>query len=973
MVSYVKVVFVTFFFFIYCFDGFSQRYNFEQYDIEDGLIQSQVTAIAQDKQRRLWVATLGGLSCFNGNQFINLGKTNGLNSNFILSLTLNKQNNLFIGSERGLSIYNREHFYNFKEAGNWVSKLTTSASGEVYGLSAKNLFKTTGLKTERINITTDTTEMVTALNVDFSGKIWVAVFQHGLYYLQDNKWHAKTTDGQINDLIITDFLIDNYEKDKIWLLTTDGIFIAENGKISSIYSDIIKKGTAITQDKKGNIWLGTNKGAWYINKHQIIHFNAKNGFTDNVVKQIFKDAENNIWLGTDGSGIFKFSSSGYVTFDETQGLQNSIVMSIVNGPRPDEVWLGTYDGLFVHKNNQVKKMVIPSDNEDTKRINFLFKDSQSRVWVGTVGGGLWIYHKNAFKRIDNGDRAMACNAIIEDAAKDIWLSTNFGCFVVDHRTKQISRITKHFGSSLLEIGKDSVITGTQDGAYLVRNKTLVTPLKFKPVAGSSILSMLKSGNYVFFGTADNGLIIWNVATGKLKQLSTRDGLFSDHIYSLLLDKKGVIWIGTGRGINRLSSKDFSLIKNTNENALLVECNQNAILQNQENIWIGTTKGAIVYDNTANPAAASTPYVFINSAGILSQNKKGDQNNLQLTYKEHELNKKITLPYNHNHLNINFTGIYLTNPKTLMYKYRLIGLDTKYSRPSNNSSVNYTALPPGNYTFQVKAITASGLASPNTAAFDFEITPPYYQTAVFKIFIVSIIILLIMLSVYVIINLNERQRKLRLKIKLEEQFKIRKQTAEDFHDDLGNKLTRISVLSEVLNSMMDNNDIEKKAIIQKIKTNVNELYTGTKDILWSLNPKHDTLCELLTHIREFGHEMFNETPIRFEEQTSINDTDRRLSLEVSRNILMIFKEAIHNALKHSKADHIKFIAKISDDILEIRLQDNGAGFDLESAKNGHGINNMNVRASRINGTLNIISNHKGTTIALSVKFKTSKDA
>ncbi|ACU03830.1 ligand-binding sensor domain-containing protein [Pedobacter heparinus] len=953
--------------------AFSQRYNFEHYNIEDGLVQSQVTAITQDKQRRLWIATLGGLSCFNGNQFINFGKTDGLNSNFILSLAVNDQNSLFIGSGRGLSAYNGFSFYHYKETNNWTDMLVAGTGNMVYGLSDRHLFKTNRSATERVNISRDTAEMVTTLTTDQGGKIWAAVYTHGIYSLEGNKWQAKITGAAVKNLVVTGLLIDKFVKDKIWLLTTTGIFLSEHGKLLSRYAGKIKKATAILQDEKGNIWLGTNKGAWYISTDHEIYFNAKNGFTDNVVKQIFRDAENNIWFGTDGSGIYRFNSNGYVTFDESQGLQNNIVMSIVNGPKPDEIWLGTYDGLFSQQNNQIRRISIPSDNEDTKRINVLLKDSKNDIWVGTVGGGLWLYHKNRFKRIDHESRGIACNAIMEDRDHNIWLSTNTGCFMVDNLSKKISRISPRFGSSLLEIGKDSIITGTQNGAYLVNHKKEIKRLKFRLIEGSSILAMLKNGPDVFFGTADNGLIIWDTVTGKVKQLSTKNGLFSDHIYSLLLDKRGTIWIGTGRGINRLNSKDHSLIKGNDGNALLVECNQNAILEKDDKIWIGTTKGAIVHYNKISPSVAGTPYVFINSAGVLSQNKKGDQNNLQITYKERELNQEITLPYDHNHLNINFTGIYLTNPKALMYTYRLIGLDTTYSKPAANSSINYTALPPGKYTFQVKALTVSGIESGNTAAIQFQITPPYYQTAIFKIFILLVILLLIILSVYVIINLNERQRRLRLKIKLEEQFKIRKQTAEDFHDDLGNKLTRISVLSEVLTSMTDQDDTEKRAIIQKIKTNVNELYTGTKDILWSLNPKHDTLCELLTHIREFGQEMFNGTPILFEEETSLNDTDSRLSLEMSRNILMIFKEAIHNALKHSKADHVKFTAKMAHDVLDIRLDDNGTGFDVASAGNGHGINNMNVRAARINGILNIISNTKGTTIALSVKFKTSKNA
>jgi len=947
--------------------GFAQRYSFEQYDIEDGLVQSQITAITQDKQNRLWIATLGGLSCFNGNQFINLGKTDGLNSNFILSLTLNPEGNLLIGTERGLSVYKNDSLYQYTNLKGWADALTKAASGNVYGISGKNIFKITGTKTAPIYITGDSSEIVTALKTDARGKTWAAVYRHGLYYLDGNTWRKKTLDKQGAELIITNLLNDTLSKDKIWLLTPDGIFIHENGETKRVFADIIKKASAINQDEKGNIWLGTNKGAWFISADRQIHFNAKNGFTDNVVNQIFRDKENNIWLGTDGSGIFKFNSKSYVTYDESQGLLNSIVMSIIGGPEPNEIWLGTYDGIFVHKNNKITRLIIPSDNEDTKRINFLFKDSSGNIWVGTVGGGLWIYKNRTFKRIDRGNQSLACNSILEDRHKNIWISTNFGCFILDGKTKKISQVAQQFGTSLLEISSQIMISGSQNGASLIYHKKKTVPLKFKPIAGSSILSMLKHGDHVLFGTADNGLVIWNITTGRIKQISTKDGLFSDHVYSLLLDKKGVIWIGTGRGINRLKATDFSLLTNTNENALLVECNQNAIFENGDNIWIGTTKGVLVYKNSGNAPAINKPFIFINSVGILAQNKRGGQNAAQVTYKAHEINKCIVLPYDHNHLNIGFTGIFLTNPKAVMYKYMLKGLDDKYSKPNLNSSVNYTALPPGKYTFEVKAVTASGIESDNTASFDLEITPPYYQTTVFKVFILAIIVLLILLSAYIIINLNERQRKLRLKIKLEEQFKIRKQTAEDFHDDIGNKLTRISVLSEVLSSMTDKNDLEKRGIIQKIKTNVNELYIGTKDILWSLNPKNDTPGELLSHIKEFGYEMFDDTAIHFEDETFVNDTEKRLSLEMSRNILMIFKEAINNALKYSKGNQVTFKANMNNDILEIQLQDNGIGFDIASAKNGHGMNNMQVRASRIKGILNITSSTKGTTVALSVKF------
>ena len=944
--------------FIYCLDGFSQRYNFEQYDIEDGLTQSQVTAITQDNKRRLWISTLGGLSCFNGKQFINYTKTSGLNSNFILSLTASKNNEIWIGSARGLSKYNGSRFSNYADTKKWINVLTTSKNGTVYGLKGKRLIDAD--KDEPINISNDTSEVVTALKTDHSGNIWVAIHGKGLYHLEKDKWLLQPLDDKIKNLIVTDILVDQLNEGKLWLLTPEGIYTAQNNTISKVHNEITSKCNSIVQDSKGSVWIGTNSGAYYITPTNVIHFNSKNGFTDNVVNEVFKDAENSIWLGTDGSGLFRFINNSYVTFDETQGIESRIVMAIANGPIPGTIWLGSYGGLYQYKQNQkIKSIKIPSKNPDSYRINFLYNDHKNNVWMGTPGGGLWMHNGQRMERMDTEKEHMAYNGMIEDSSGTIWLSTNYGCLTFDVKSRKFNRITKQFGGGIMELGRDSIIAGTQDGAWLIVNKKTITPLNIKGLSGSSILSMLKHKDYVLFGTADYGLLIWNIKTGTTRFINTKSGLASDHIYSLLEDKRGTIWLGTGRGINRINSNDFSIIQPNNQDELLVECNQNAILQHDNNVWIGTTKGVIVYGINPSSEKKVNPYIYINSI------------NASPNYKQKYVDSVLTLPYNHNHININYTGIYLSNPSAVMYKYRLIGLDNKYSQPSSNSSMNFTALPPGKYTFEVKAITKDRLLSTNTASVSFEILTPYYQTPIFKFFTIILILLLILLAVYVILRLNERKRKFRLQIKLEEQFKIRKQTAEDFHDDLGNKLTRITVLSEVLGSMIDKDDTEKRNILKKIRCNVDELYNGTKDILWSLNPKNDSLSQVLNHIKDFGQEMVNETPILFKYDIDLNNKDTKLSLDMSRNILMIFKESIHNVLKHAKANEINFEARLNNGMLLITLQDDGIGFDVEHAKDGHGMNNMYVRSKRINADLNIISNDKGTNVLLLVNFSTLK--
>lgn len=956
-----------FLFWAYITPGLAQRYHFEQLDIEDGLAQSQATAITQDSKRRLWIATLGGVSVYNGTGFVNYTKTDGLNSNFALSVSSGQKNDLWIGTARGISTYDGQKFSDYKNIGMWGSRVMTDKNLDTYAIVYRKLYKMGSAGATLVLLSSDKKEKVTALNSDYEGNLWAAVYSEGIYYLKAGEW--KKQDVIINSkLIISGILKDRFAKDKLWLLTEDELYICQSGSISKAGYPIKGKLTSIVQDQDRNLWIGTNNGAYRVDiDDKITHFNKKNGLTDNQVNALFIDIENNIWFGTDGSGIFKYNKHSYQTFDESQGLKNDIVMSLVEG-EAQEILLGTYKGLFSFQHGVLKEINIPSSDHDSRKINTLFKDHKNNIWIGTPGGGLWLYKGKHIKKIDK-ESTLAYNAIMEDSLHRIWVSTNAGSFIVDQEQNKLVRVTSLFTSSLLELSKDSVIIGTQEGVYLIDHLKQVQLINKKELAESSILSMIKYQHLILFGTADNGLMIWDRNTGKISSITTKNGLASDHIYSLLADKDGIVWIGTGKGINRLDIKNLRLLKPAQLN-LMVECNQNAILQTKHKIWIGTTKGAIVYDQKPQNIELKKPYVYLTGLSILS--KEGNSHKEQDTttfYNEQQLDYIPTLPFTKNNLIISFTAVYLTNPKAVSYQYRLLGLESKYSQLSSNTSINYTALPAGKYTFQVKALTDSGRESVNTAHLTFEINPPYYQTNLFRIIMVLLLILGLLFTVYTIVQLNERRRKLRLKIKLEEQFKIRKQTAEDFHDDLGNKLTRIAVLSDVLLSMVDEEDKAKRNIIHKIHSNVRELYSGTKDILWALNPKNDNLADLLNHIKDFGNELFNDTNINFSAQISTEIKDRRLSLPVGRNILLIFKEALHNCLKHSEATEVTFSATTNDELLEIKVQDDGSGFVNAHEQSGHGINNMNVRAKRIDAYLITESTSEGTTINLYVRLST----
>lgn len=203
------------------------------------------------------------------------------------------------------------------------------------------------------------------------------------------------------------------------------------------------------------------------------------------------------------------------------------------------------------------------------------------------------------------------------------------------------------------------------------------------------------------------------------------------------------------------------------------------------------------------------------------------------------------------------------------------------------------------------------------------------------------------------------------IKEKEQQKIREQTAEDFHDELGNKLTRIAVLADVLQNKTDPADAEKRNIIEQIRSNALGLYTGTKEIIWSLAKESDNLKDILVTIRQTGVELFSNTNVEFTFSGLENiDDNITISTGYNRHVIMIFKELLSNSMRHAHATQVMIdCKKEAEGTVVISFIDNGRGFD-KNTSNGNGLNNIRRRAEKINGIFTIDSaQYLGTTCSL----------
>lgn len=263
-----------------------------------------------------------------------------------------------------------------------------------------------------------------------------------------------------------------------------------------------------------------------------------------------------------------------------------------------------------------------------------------------------------------------------------------------------------------------------------------------------------------------------------------------------------------------------------------------------------------------------------------------------------------------------------------------------------------------------------MKSSNSVDFPFVIERPIYQKTWFSIFLAMLLVSGGFLLHYGRISFKKKRLAYNQKIRLEEQQSVMQRTSEDLHDDLGNKITRITVLADVLQRKLDQNDIEKTKLVDQIKENAQAFYLGTKDIIWSLTPGNDSLFDLLEKCKLKGTQLFADTNIEFVPKGTVKSlTAVKLPLAIGRNLNMIVKEAFTNILRHSRANKAVMEVNYSaEQGLGIAIVDNGKGITNIEDNRGNGLNNMYKRIERIGGTLSVLNTPDGgLMIRLNVKI------
>lgn len=281
-------------------------------------------------------------------------------------------------------------------------------------------------------------------------------------------------------------------------------------------------------------------------------------------------------------------------------------------------------------------------------------------------------------------------------------------------------------------------------------------------------------------------------------------------------------------------------------------------------------------------------------------------------------------------------------------------DTLYI--GKNPEINLFNLSGGNYRLRFINLT-----NKNTTNIKFSIEPSFYEKWWFNPMVLLVLTSIIGFIFYILYSVRLRQQ-LRTQI-------IRDSIARDLHDDIGSYLSSISILSKNVENLIYKNPEKAQQSLTKIGETARQVMDTMGDIVWSINPKHDSMEEVISRMKDFSTELFfnQETEIDFISGESLKKAN--LSLERRRDFFLIYKEAMTNIYKYASASHINISLQEADKRITMVVEDNGKGFELSKIpenriNRGNGLKNMQARTEKLGGKLEIISKiNQGTKIQL----------
>ena len=935
--------------------------NITTYSVKEGLTHNIVNAITEDRNNNLWIATDGGVSCFDGKNFTQYTEKEGLPANHVSSILEDKKGDLWFSTSAGLTRYDGKNFTNYTQKEgllpNGIGKCIEDRNGNLWIGTAHGLVKFDGASFTQFGSKDGFAgNTIPALMEDEKGNIWFGSIGEGFFMFDGKKTTRFTTKEGLSDNVAS----------------------------------------SIVEDNSHNIWIGTLAGGLnkFDGKH-FTHYTKEQGLSNIKVRQMAKDRSGNLWVATEGGGVNKINATSFNYQVPDEVVENNRIRPILKD-KSGNLWFGTEDkdvGKLNVANTDPKGRTFTYFKTHDKIAGYgqrsLLQDKSGNIWIGTTGAGIVKYDGKNFINYLLGktpERDLIFD-ILEDKNGNLWFCTGDGSIVRYDGNHFLFYITQQGlpGSkiySMLEDKKGNIWFCTEGaGVYKYNGTYLINYTEKEGLFSKSISSIAEDDNgNIWLGTLGNGVCRFDGSN--FIYYTEQQGLANNNVWSVFCDPANQLWFGTDKGLTMFIPKNndqqnlktgYSVYNFGSRDGLkAIDFNLHSVcVDNDNNIWWGTGKSVVSFDLNKGFHADSLRSLNLNYIEI--NERFYDFRNLP-----DSLNKKIScesvvpfsncpemlsLSYDLNHLSFYFSAIDWSAPHKIKYSYRMVGLDEKWSKPSEETMADYRNLNHGKYDFQVRAIGQSQVwTKPYT--YSFSIRPAWWQTWWFKTLMMASLLFIVFLIIRFIYFYKLRKQKNILEKQLAVQYERQRISAE-MHDDIGAGLSGIRLMTEMAKTR--SKDVESVSEIEKIYNSVGDISSKMKEVIWSLNTENDSLGNLLSYLQKQARQMMENYPGSFTITMPEDIPDIKIGGEIRRHIYLAIKESLHNIIKHSGADKVNLTISCEDKLI-IRVSDNGKGMNEgESSNSGNGLRNMKNRMEKIGGKFSV-ENKDGLILLFEIPLK-----
>jgi len=969
--------------------------RFESLGVNEGLSQNSVYSLFQDKKGFMWFGTADGLNRFDGDKIKVFKVRNGsesFNLNFVRgTLCEDQKGNIWFANETGLYYYNPleeqievGYVFEGKIYYGVHSIIGIDSAGNLWLNTVEHLarFSPQTKKIDQFRFPFEVREgNIAVRNATMGDNLYFTVLEkNGLlrFNLHTLKFDWLFTDLKEPSIAGGDRKIFIYNTKTIRLYDSlshdfhDLAIKTENGPLENI--------RCVLEDSFGRAWIGTlghgiclyelKTGKAIIYRHD----NARlNSLPIDLVSTMYVDRTNNLWIGMDGGGVARLDLKPpkFNLFPLNEGdypFLSDYFTKCFYEDKKGRIWFGTHNSgvnLFSKADGTVENLNTSSRVKGPrpgKIVASIFEDSFHRIWIGH-NEGLSVFDDTKWEfttipiepKPSHNQWVNFVYSITETRNGHLLISSNQGLVTVDLSVKPLRGVFHSYDrwinltiTGVAEMSDHSIwYTSPVNGLFEAQIKEGKFRVVQKFLEGIDLRSLHPDelNDSILWVGSGRGLISFNIFTKGYKVFDEEAGLANSYVYGILEDNDHNLWVSTNGGLTVITRKSFHVQNYTARDGLQSnEFNTGAFYKGASGtLYFGGVKGfnwfrpGDHFEKPVKPGVAITS-MLVNSSAFAKDS---------LFYATHTM----VLPYNRNNLEFEFAALDFSKPRANKIHYKLDGWDKEWVTTSLRS-VRYGNMPPGDYILRVKSSNSNGVWSDEENIYVM-IQAPFWKTYWFYAFTS-----LLTLSLVVVVTKRVSQRKIMKKVReLEKQAAVvseRLRISKDMHDEIGSGLTHIALLSE-LNSTQPRTAVEMKNDIVTISGSAQKLVQSMGEIIWAINPQNDTLENLLAYLREQTYRYFEPFSIDYKISFPGEVPHIYLTNVQRRNLFLVTKEALNNALKHSRSSMITLSMSIEGNAVHFRVKDEGVGVDEDRIRrHSNGFKNMRSRMTELGGSVEVVS-------------------